>query len=174
MSAAPTHPQIYAYFRMALATGLLTPQEMIAWTDRELLKVDLPSEELMDLSLSGRQPYSQLIGLLNHMQSWPKDPTPLGLVFARARTKLQQNPERLCSLLQSLLLINAEAHLPGEIRRGLAMLADSLEHHQQGQLSQEELSSRLMAFLECHADLSGLSNPDDLLALGIEIPPKGT
>ncbi|MBN2549293.1 MAG: hypothetical protein JXB15_09055 [Anaerolineales bacterium] len=174
MTAALTHPQIYAYFRMALATGLLTPQEMIAWTDRELLKVDLPSEELMELSLSGHLPYSQIIKNLYHMQAWSDYGLPLALLFARARTLLTRYPERLSKWVQGLCLLNAEAYLPPDVKNTLSTLIALLEQFEQGFLSQAEVIAEMLDFLEMESDFLAQTDSEDLTALGIEIPPKGT
>ncbi|GBF05904.1 hypothetical protein DAERI_060164 [Deinococcus aerius] len=40
-------------YRQALLSGLVTPSEVVAWADRQILGLDLLPDALMDVSLSG-------------------------------------------------------------------------------------------------------------------------
>ena len=58
-------------------TGLIKKEEVINWADHELLASDKPDHEVIDLSLAGHMPYSQIIGLLNTFQGNPDHSLPL-------------------------------------------------------------------------------------------------
>jgi hypothetical protein len=148
MEAVPTHKAMYNYFRMALVTGLVDREAVIAWADQELLLCPRPSEELMDLSLSGRLPYSQMIRLLNAYQEPPDFGLPLQMVFARAGLLLEGNPHRTGDLIMGLRLLAAEERIDPQVKRALCELDGLLDAYHQSLVSFDEVARRLEGFLE--------------------------
>lgn len=52
------------YLRLALAMGLVTPDEVVAWADRQIAALDEPPIQVIDVSLAGSRPAIEIIGLL--------------------------------------------------------------------------------------------------------------
>jgi hypothetical protein len=52
------------YLRLALAMGLVTPAEVVAWADRQIAALDEPPIELIDVSLAGSRSPVQVMDLL--------------------------------------------------------------------------------------------------------------
>ena len=141
-AASPLNDQdVFGYFRLGLATGLVDRGAVIAWADREVLRRPVPQNEIIELCLSGHLPYSQLIWLLTSYHPSLDYDLPVRLVLARAALLLDEHhpPEEL---LTSIGLLAAEARLPEEIRALLRELDSNL-----GYLSTPELLGRLGGLL---------------------------
>jgi hypothetical protein len=143
-----TSEEQYAYLRMALVAGIVAKGEVIAWADHELLHNPEAGYELIELSLAGSQPYSQIIWLLNSFGGSGGNQTPLKLLFARAGLALAREPDRAREIIMGLRLINEEEYLPHEIRRALKALEANLERYERGEVTYQELHTGLKAFLE--------------------------
>jgi hypothetical protein len=137
-------------------TGLVDIETLVAWADRQILETPLPSPELIELSLSGRLPHSQIIRLLNLFQGIPDYDLPLKALLARAWRLHNGDPEKARKLWLGLRLLNAEERLPQEVRTGLVELVGFYQQFEQGLVSLEELSARLQAFLEPYAIYASL------------------
>ena len=143
----PSLAQTFAFFRLSLATGLIQPAKVIAWADREILGMeDAPPHELIELSLSGSQPLSQIVGRLYDWQSYPGDPVPLEMLLARAGILLD-NGAPCADLARELCLLLAENKLPGDLKRELKQLEAGREKYNREELSDPELGELLAAFL---------------------------
>ena len=150
-SATPT--QIYAYFRMGLATGVVEPQAVIAWADGELLRNPAAGHETLDLALAGRLPLSQLMYLLSSFVIFPDYGLPLDLLLAHAGLLLERDPSRAPWLIQNLNLLSAEVKLSKAVKERLGEL-DACRVL--GLLSPDELHARLSAFLGEYAEFRPL------------------
>ena len=129
---------IFGYFRLGLATGLVERGAVIEWADREVMRRPLPSYEIIELSLSGRLPYSQLIRLLTSFHPSLDYDLPVRLALGRAALLLDDHhpPEELVA---SIDLLAAEARLPEEVRALLRELDG---------WASDELYTRLTGLLE--------------------------
>jgi hypothetical protein len=147
---------IYCYFRMGLVTGILERKSVIAWADRMILEAPVLTEEIMDLSLSSKLPYSQMIRNLNFYQGAAPDfDLSLKLLLAHAGILLGNDSGRTVELLRGLRLLLAEEHLPLEVRRNLAELDGALGLFSQNQVAGEVLTARLSSFLEQYKEYQG-------------------
>jgi hypothetical protein len=138
----------FLYFRLGLVTGIIEQQTVIAWADQVILHSNFPSAEIMELSLSSKLPYSQLIHLLSSFHIGIKQDLPMKLLFAQAGILLEHDPKRTVEIIQGVRLVNAEETLPGEIRRQIKNLEVVLSDYRQGQRSLEEMHEILAAFLK--------------------------
>ena len=147
MHASVDHRDAFGYFRMGLVTGLIDKSALVAWADREILRDRTPGHALIELSLSGRRPYSQIIRLLTGFERGADYRVSLKLLFARAGRLLEAEPGRAADIIMGLRLLNEEEYFPAEIKARLLGLRADLELHRQGALSAEDLTDRLAGFL---------------------------
>lgn len=151
MDANPTisDQDVFGYFRLGLATGLVERGVVIAWADREVMRRPIPPNEIIELCLSGHLPYSQLIRLLTSFHPSLDYDLPVRLVLARAALLLDEG-HPADELVVSIGLLAAEARLPGEIRELLRELDTNL-----GYLSPPELPGRLAELLRPYRGYQG-------------------
>lgn len=147
MSPGLCNRTVFAFFRMGLVTGLLPKDAPLAWADGALLRAPTPDYDLIELSLTGGQPYSQIIGLLNRLQGPPDYDLPLKLLLAHAGLLLAGDPAGAVRILGGLRLLMAEEYLPKDIRAQMTGLDADLEGHRCGDLAFETLGAHLAAFL---------------------------
>ena len=150
------HKQAFGYFRMGLVTGILDKQALVEWADQQILQDPVPEWEVIELSLSGHLPYSQLVRLLTGFQGAADYDLPLKALFARAGIWLEEDPGRAVRIIQGLRLLNEEEYLPADIRRPLADLDGCLDLHRQNGIDLDELTARLSAFLKQYAGYRSL------------------
>lgn len=143
----PNYNDAYEYFRLALATGLLDIPSVIAWADEELMRCDAPPAELIELSLSGRMPYSQIIRQLNVFKDGWEGELPVYLLLARAGRLLADAPASAPCVLTGLWLLNAEARLPRAVHAALPALNGAYEQHRRSHLGIEAVRAFLEDFL---------------------------
>ena len=154
----------FSYFRMGLVTGLVDRPALVDWADSEILRSPSPGHEIMELSLCGRRPYSQIIRLLSGFERGADYRLSLKLLFARAGLLLEAEPGRATDIIMGLRLLNEEEYFPGEIKARLIGLRADLELHRQAALSAEELTARLAGFLAPYSrppDAAVRTRPDD-------------
>jgi hypothetical protein len=137
----------YGYFRLGLATGLVERSAPIAWADRQIMSDRPPTAEILELSLSTRQPYSQLIRLLTIFHPSLDYDIPICLLLARAGLLLESGRQTAVELILGLRLLLAEAHIPALLRGSLVELDQSLQDYRAGQLSQTALADQLAGVL---------------------------
>jgi hypothetical protein len=137
----------FEFFRLAMVTGIIEKTDVIRWADDELLASTKPDTEVIELSLSGQLPYSQLIGLLNTFQGNPDHELPVKMLLAYTIPICRNNPERTKAIIQGIRLIKAEAGIEKQIVEGLNKLEMDLQKYQDGQFAQDILHSELMKFL---------------------------
>jgi hypothetical protein len=53
--------EIFEFFRMGLAIGVITKEQIIAWADREINLQKKPEPDVIELSLSGQLKISQVL-----------------------------------------------------------------------------------------------------------------
>ena len=124
-------------------TGLVERQEVIAWADGELLTAERPDNQVIELSLSGRLPHSQLIRLLTSFSGALQDDLPVQLLLAHADQLLEQDPPRADELILGVRLLNAEEFISPHIRGIINQLRDAQARCRQGTLSQAALAAQL-------------------------------
>lgn len=150
-----SQPDIFTFFRMGLATGLLDREAVIAWADRKIMESGIPDPRIMELSLASGQPFSQLIGLLNQLlHGYVEYDVPLKLLFARAGLLLEDHPGKAMEIAQGLVLLLAEEFLPRNVRNELHSVEGDLELFGLSLLSIQSLRNRLAGFLDGYAEYS--------------------
>jgi hypothetical protein len=148
-----TQPDIFTFFRMGLATGLIDREAVITWADHKVLESDIPDPRIMELSLAAGQPYSQLIGLLNLLlEGYVEYDLPLKLLFAQAGRLLMGQPEQAQEIAQGLVLLLAEGYLPRNIKNELHSIEGDLELFGLSLLSYQSMRNRLAGFLGGYAE----------------------
>jgi hypothetical protein len=150
------YKDIYQYFRMGLVTGLVEKDALIAWADKVLLREPQPDFAIVELSLSGKLPYSQLVYMLNRMQGEADYGSSLNMLLACAEMRLGEHPDEASDLIMGLRLLNAEQCLPAALRGSLEDLDKLLGKYQHTQISYEVLSARLAEFLAPYAEFRDL------------------
>jgi len=142
------YADIFGNFRLALTTGLEKKAATVAWSEREILRCEVPAYEVIELSLASRQPYSQVIYLLSEFVGERDYTLALRLLLTRAGLLFEQNPGCAPDLIQGLRLLLAEEFIHHDLKTRLITLNNGLELHQQGRLSKEELAGKLADFLD--------------------------
>ena len=133
----------YGYFRLGLATGLVDRSAPIAWADRQILSDRPPTSEILELSLSGHLPYSQLIRLLTICHPSLDYDLPLFMLLARAGLLLERESRSPAELAYSLSLLLAEAILPELVKATISELDVALQDMRLGEITPQELADRL-------------------------------
>jgi len=132
---------------MGMVTGLIKKEEVINWADHELLASDKPDHEVIDLSLAGHMPYSQIIGLLNTFQGNPDHKLPVYMVLAHALYRSNNHLLDDVKIIMGIRLIKAEANMDKEIIEGLTIIEEGLKDHTNNRLPIEGLHQILISFL---------------------------
>ena len=135
----------FGYFRLGLVTGLVESAEVIDWADRMLENGYHTDERLVELSLSGRRPPSELIWLLSSFDHELGHELAIGLLLARAGDILERDPGRALEIGLGLRLLHEEMVLPAALRKELAALKSLLE---QRRPDEGTLSARIEALVE--------------------------
>jgi hypothetical protein len=148
MTDAVSLKTIYAFLRLGLVTGLLPKAAVVRWADREIMRTAYPSEEVIELALSEKLTYSQVIHMLNIFQGFPDLDLPVKLLLGRAGQLLEANPSQTERIIMGLRLVNAEEHVPVEVRGQITSLGELYERYRQGLVRQEELTETLAVFLQ--------------------------
>lgn len=156
MDPKPTKKQMLGYFRMGLVTGVVEIRSVVEWADHEIMQSPIPEDDIIELSLSGRLPYSQIIRILSSFQGEPDYDLPLKLLFARAGILYEEDPGRAAQLLMGLRLLNEEEYLPKEIRSQINELQKALDLYQQKILPHQEFAGCLSGFLDRYIDYRSL------------------
>ena len=151
MTPPLNHKTAFGYFRLGLVTGLLDKRALVTWADAQIMSSSIPTPEIIELSLSGSRPYSEIIWLLSYFEGKPGDELPLKLLLARAGILLESDPARARDLIMGLRLLNEEEYLSKEIKNQLTDLKRHLERHARADLSFQELVERLADFLDHYA-----------------------
>lgn len=142
----------FDYFRLGLVTGLIDRQALVQWADREIMRDPTPEPEIIELSLAGDRPYSEIIWLLSSFtsqwQSKLNDGLPAKLLLARAGGLLEQDPGRVVDIMMGLRLLVEEDFLPKELKSRLGSLKQSLDLYRQAAISLEDLVQTLSNFLQ--------------------------
>jgi len=133
----------YGYFRLGLATGLVDRSAPIAWADRQILSDRPPTSEILELSLSSRLPYSQLIRLLTICHPSLDYDLPLFMLLARAGLLLESGERSAAELAYNLSLLLAEAILPELVKGTISELEAALQDERLGVITPQELAGRL-------------------------------
>jgi hypothetical protein len=156
MDQKPTKKQVLGYYRMGLVTGIVDKGSVVTWADQEIMQSPVPEDDIIELSLSSRLPYSQMIRLLSSFQGEPDYDLPLKLLFARAGILFEEDPGRAVAILMGLRLLNEEEYLPKELRSQITGLQKSLDLYKQAELPFEELAGCLSGFLDRSIDYRSL------------------
>ncbi len=151
MDSQCTPRDAFGFFRMGLVTGLVDKQALVRWADCQIVNHSRPRHEIIELSLSGSLPYSQIIRLLTSFEGRADYTVSLPLLFARAGLLLEEEPARTEDIIMGLRLLNEEEYFPKELKSQISDLRSALETHRQAALAFEELVTRLSRFLEGYA-----------------------
>lgn len=146
------YKDIFEFFRLGLVNGLILKDMVIKWADNELIRNAKADPEVIDLSLAGRLPYSQLIGLMNTFQGIPNDPLPIQLILAHALTIFESSPEKSESIIMGIRLLKAEAKVTKLLASELTTLEKGLSDYKQSNISFLELQNRLGIFLNTYRE----------------------
>lgn len=142
-----TYKDIFEFFRLALVSCLMEKEELIQWADEELLTKNLMNNDVIELSLSGQLPYSQLIGMLNTFQGIADRELPAKLLFSYALSKDSTNINQIQALISGFQVLNAENYCNKEVKKQLTVLENHLARYKKSKLTLEELQNHLDLFL---------------------------
>lgn len=143
--------QVFSYLRMALVTGIVDKETLIAWADQQILHDSTPDDRIIELSLSGKRSYSAIIWWLREFQGAPDHDLALKALLARAGLLLTQDPARAVDLVYGLRLLNEEAYLPRQEHEQIAELKIALAKYREGALTYADLHTLLASFLAQYA-----------------------
>lgn len=138
---------IFEFLRLGLVTCLMEKQEVIQWADEEILSSKKSNNDVIELSLSGQLPYSQLIGLLNTFQGIPNRQSLTQLLLSYARNKYLLNPDQSQVIISGLQVLKAENYCDKVLGKQLTMLENHLIRYENSELTSEELQIELENFL---------------------------
>jgi hypothetical protein len=141
----------FGYFRMGLVTGIVEKQELIQWADREIIRSLQPEHEIIELSLCGRRPHSEILWLLSSFEGELTYGLSLRLLLARAGLAFERDPTRARELILGLRLLKEEAKLPKGVKSQLVTFQNKLQGYERGSVSLDQLGADLSRFLERYA-----------------------
>lgn len=140
--------EVFLFFRLGLVTGLVDQKALVAWADRTIEQNPNPSDEILELALSGKRPLSEMLWLLSSFVDSPQFDRPLKLLFTAAGLHLEEAEIRSPNIISDLLLVAAETLLPQDSKAQLGILEKYRSAYQQNALSAAELSKKLASFLQ--------------------------
>jgi hypothetical protein len=152
MTASFRTKDAFGYFRMGLVTGIVDKHALVEWADHEIACNPRPEHEVIELALTGSQPYSQIIRLLTGFEGKADYSLSLQLVLARAGMLLEQDSGRTIEIIMGLRLLNEEEYFPRDVKLRIAELKDRLSLYRQAMLTLEELTLQLASFLDQYKD----------------------
>lgn len=147
MNQHPGYKEAFGYFRMGLVTGLVNKQELIDWADQEIVNNPVAEAEIIELSLSGQRPYSEIIWLLSQFEHGSIYQTSINLILARAALLLEQTSGRASDIIVGLRLLIEEEWLPKDLKSQLQALKHQEQQARQGVVIPAVLVDELRKFL---------------------------
>ncbi len=142
------YKDIFEFFRLALVSCLMEKKEVIHWADEELLTKNPINNDVIELSLSGQLPYSQLIGMFNTFQGIADRELPVKLLFSYALSKDSTNIDQIQAVISGLQVLKAENYCNEEVKKQLKALENHLDCYKKSKLTLDELQYHLGFFLK--------------------------
>ena len=142
------YKDIFGYFRLGLVTGIVQKSALVAWADSEIMRCPIPTPEIIELSLSGSRPFSEIIWLLSSFEGMPSSALALKLLLARAGLLLEQEPHRASELIGGLRLLNEEEFVPKATKARVSVLVRDLALFKQDEINLSELIQGVAGFLD--------------------------
>jgi hypothetical protein len=142
-----SYKEAITYFRMGLATGLVSKQELIDWADREILRNEEVEPDIVELSFCGKRPYSEIIWLLGQFEHGSHYPTAFNLIMARADQLWQQDSVSTSDTIMGLRLLIEELWIEKPTKLQLQALNERLTQYKSQTISHDKLASELGQFL---------------------------
>jgi hypothetical protein len=152
MTASFQTRDAFGYFRMGLVTGIVDKDALVDWADREIARTPEPEHEVIELALTGRWPYSQIIRLLTGFEGKADYSLSLRLLLAQAGMILEREPDRVTDIVMGLRLLNEEEYFPRNVKVRIAGLKKQLDLFRQGSITIDELTSQLSSLLDEYRD----------------------
>jgi hypothetical protein len=143
-----TKKDIFEFFCILLAIGLITKEEVINWADNEILIKNSIDNDLIELSLSGSKSLSQLLVVMNLFNGKADYKKVICFVLAYASKITIENEEEAKRLIYEISLLKAEWHLSKELIDSINQLAWDLEKLEKKMINLEELNRRIILFFE--------------------------
>lgn len=154
-----TYKEAITYFRMGLATGLVSKQELIDWTDREILRNEEVEPDIVELSLCGKRPYSEIIWLLGQLEHGSHYATSFNLIIARADQLWQEGTTPTADIIVGLRLLIEELWIEKPTKLQLQALNESLTQYKNQAINHDNLANQLNQFLAPYRPYQALLNP---------------
>lgn len=145
MNQAPGYKELFGYFRMGLVTGLVSKEALIAWADQEIINQTITPVEIIELSLCGKRPYSEIIWLLSQFEHGSNYQTSINLILAQAALRLEQASQSAKIIILGLRLLIEEEWLTKDLKQQLQTLKN--KQKQQPANTDSTLAADLHAFL---------------------------
>jgi hypothetical protein len=141
------YKEVFGYFRMGLVTGLVDKQELIAWADRQIIEKETAESEIIELSLCGKRPYSEIIWLLGQFEHGSDYQTSVNLILARAGLLAEQNSRKASDIIMGLRLLIEEEWLAKTVKAQLQTQKHNLEQYKSQAITYDSLAGQLRQFL---------------------------
>jgi hypothetical protein len=142
------YKNIFEFFRMGMVTGLMTKEQVIQWADMEILHNGSIDPDLLELSLSGRLPYSQLLGVMNTFEGIPDYTTTINWVLTYASIQKIEDYDDIKRIVQGIRLLKAEAHIEKEVSNKITKLEEDSLKYELSNITKQIMMKRLNTFID--------------------------
>ncbi len=135
--------------RFLLVVGLAEVSEAIAWADAQIALSDIPSPELIDVSLSGSKPVAELVRSLSAIPGTPHPEKVASEVLHRLSAFVERNPSNARRAARILYDMYCEGLVPSpDVKEQMLRLDDAFSLAESGTWGTlEEARAELNEFL---------------------------
>lgn len=141
------YKEAFGYFRLGLVTGFVSKEELIDWADREIMDKPVAGPEIIELSLSRKRPYSEIIWLLSQFEHGSDYQASVNLFLARAGLLAEQANDQISPIIMGLRLLIEEEWLAKTTKASLQTLKQELEQYKSQAITHDNLAKQLNQFL---------------------------
>lgn len=110
------------------------------------MRTVLPKPEIIELSLCGKRPYSEIIWPLSQFEHGSHYPTTINLILARAGILAEEAGSQIIDIIMGLRLLIEEEWLAKDVKAQLHTLKN-LEQYQNQAITHDSLAEQLNQFL---------------------------
>ncbi|WP_084050186.1 hypothetical protein [Deinococcus hopiensis] len=121
MSGVPALKDEAGLYRQLLLSGLITPQDVVAWADRQILNLGALPEALVDLSLSGGH-RERILTALGELGPRELSEAGFGLYAAWLLSLLRAEPAQLFFVTRALHRLACQDEAPKGVKDRIDML----------------------------------------------------
>ena len=156
----PTKKDLAEFYRLALASGLCTPADVVAWADIIVAAEDTPDPVFLDLSCSGSLRAEAVQSALHDVPGSITEDLPIYLLLGHGGRLLAAGRVTAADLILRLHGLAGLESMPSDVYNELSFLEDAYSLARDGTYGTlAEFGQRLVDFLARYDDFVPLVDP---------------